>query len=214
MVPHPQRTKGRPCPLSNVDLFIPLTGKREVAVLHVFFSSLVFLPCYREFHIVVDEEEDYWNVVSAVPAQLQNVHVHLNPCPYTKINADVSLHHQWSDFWADNYTKAEFVMFMDSDSMFSHPLTCQSLFDEEGLPYWAYWPNYRHINSPAILEHIWGIYVGSFMTHFPIVVPAFAFPGLRKLVIDKMGATNFHDAILVISHMHPNSVSQFDLLGE
>lgn len=48
----------------------------------------------------------------------------------------------WANLVTDHFTDAEFVMFLDTDSILAYPVTCQSLFDDAGKPLWCARPTF------------------------------------------------------------------------
>jgi hypothetical protein len=86
--------------------------------------------------------------------------------------------------------------------MFTFPVTCQSLFDDDGKPYWFYWPHkdfgFKGSYLIGILlnklvdltvDLLDGFYVGNFMSFFPIIVPRDSLSLVREVRIFR--ATQF-----------------------
>jgi hypothetical protein len=182
--PHPHDGRAG-CALSNVDVIVPFTGKRDVLNLeNLYKSMMLFLPCYRKMHIIVPGgyDDEYLDVKTNIPSYLGNVFVHREFAPPTVKKQNMMLLKQWGNFYTENYTDAEYVMFMDSDSMFAYPLACQSMFDEKGKPYAYYWPDFNFAETDVVSKHLFGGFVGDFMVAFPQVYPTSMFVRLRKRV--------------------------------
>ena len=46
---------------------------------------------------------------------------------------------QWVNLWADNFSKAEYIMQLDTDTVFNFPITKRTLFDTNGQPFLPFW---------------------------------------------------------------------------
>jgi hypothetical protein len=164
----PHIYNNQPCPFDNMDIFIPFTGRREIITLtYLFKSILAFVPCYRQLHLFVPNEDDYRAILSSVPAALTNVLIHLEAAPPV-VPKLMRLRMQWGQFWADNYTTAEWVMFVDSDSLFTHPLTCQAVFDNHGRSYMMYYDGWDVFNDTFVNLLTNNGYRGDFMASMPM----------------------------------------------
>ena len=106
---------------------------------------------------------------------------------------------QWPMLWADNFTSAPFVFFLDVDAVPVMPLRCQHFFDEEGrvLQY-----AFHHVPHPvtvwtkpcsdifldaqrrrgiAFPREFTSFMAGlDFMNFWPVVAPRWALPRVRR----------------------------------
>jgi hypothetical protein len=133
-----------PCPFDDLDIIIPLVGRRDLLLLDALLKSIQnFMPCYREMHIFVPDMDDYKAVLGALPMSLPNVQVHIQRIPpglSFGVQSAKLVWTQYGNFLIDEYSSATYFMFMDSDSILHFPVTCQSLFDYKGRPIWLPFP--------------------------------------------------------------------------
>lgn len=215
-------TNARPCPLDNVDLVL-FTGKRDLLTLDYLWKSIdLFVPCYRRLVVTSDTAEDLLAVATTVPSHLPNVVLLLESYPPAVASLPMFDKSQWGNWWADNYTDAEYVLFLDSDSLFSLPVTCSALFEPAtGRPYWFYWPHAPRF-SAATNRILRGSGLlptgkaskGNFMAYFPIVVRREWLALARRVATDAVaGARSFDEAFASLVRADPASLSQFHAIG-
>jgi hypothetical protein len=165
----PHQFSNQPCPFDHVDFVVPFTGRREMMMVDYLMKSIMmFVPCYRQMHIIVPNEDDYKAIDSVIPPVLANVFIHIEVTP-PEIK-EFYLQMQWGQFWTDNYTDAEYVMFLDSDVFFAYPMTCQATFDSSGRSLWPYYDGWDIYNKSFTRLMSNGVYLGDFMSVFPITV--------------------------------------------
>ena len=66
-------------------------------------------------------------------------------------------------------------MMVDTDVVFTLPVTCSSLFDRQGRPYMLYWDFGAQPQFVQPCEDMIGGCVGSFMAFFPMILPVSMF---------------------------------------
>jgi len=118
---------------------------------------------------------------------------------------------QWPFMWADNWTRAEHVLILDTDTWPVLPLRCHHLFDAEERPIWHtwHWPKppawTKHVNAmlPRLAQS-----PRDFMTFFPVVIPRKVLPTARA-VVERAHGVHFDAAWLKIENP-----SYADILGK
>ena len=92
--------------------------------------------------------------------------------------------------WADKYsesTGAEYIMLLDTDVIFAMPVTCASIFDENGKLYQMSWAIEPQIGfRPSCQSLLGGSCKWSYMSNLPFVMPVRAFPELRKYISENL----------------------------
>ena len=118
---------------------------------------------------------------------------------------------QWPFMWADNWTRAEHIMILDTDTWPVLPLRCHHLFDTEERPIWHTW---QWPKPPAWTAHVNAMLPRSaqsprdFMTFFPVVIPRKVLPTARAIVARAHGV-HFDAAWLKIKNP-----SYADIIGK
>jgi len=207
------------CPLDNVDVLV-FTGSRDLLVLQYLWRSIeLFLPCYRELVVTTDTEGASLSILAgSVPASLPNVRIIVERYPEAVAALQPFDRVQWGNWWADNYTDAEYLLFLDSDAMLALPVTCESLFDDAGRPKWFYWPHIHRFRAATddVLRGSGAASssLGNFMAYFPVVMRREWLAATRAAVVlaAGLGAT-FDESLLWLISRHPMGVSQFHLMG-
>ncbi|CAM9373383.1 unnamed protein product, partial [Scytosiphon promiscuus] len=121
---------------------------------------------------------------------------------------------QYSNFYADMYTDAEFVAIVDTDSAFQTPALPSDLF-EDGKPIVTGFNLQGQWRSKVTEEAVGGRKdIGTFMTTyaFPVVLRASDMPRVRAGIADNLGAATFEEAFHMICSAGAKSYSQFDVI--
>jgi len=133
---------------------------------------------------------------------------------------------QWPQFWADKYVSptADYVMFMDSDSILTLPVTCRAFFNPDGkilLPAWRWDTLVRY--SKICQEALGKDCFLGFMNYYPFLFPVRLLGPLREHVVKNRKASNFNNAIWTWDQLAPSrnppkteghtELSQFVIMG-
>jgi len=220
----PRASNSQSCPTKNIDVFI-VAEQRSFALVEWTVSSIqLFMPCRGTLHIVCDpgETAKLLTYVGMVP----DIKIHEMKRPKSLTNTTAFVMMQWPQFWADKYVSptADYVMFMDSDSILTFPVTCRALFNPEGriiLPAWRWdaFPRFTKLCEEGLGK---SCFLG-FMNYFPFLFPVRLLGPLREIIVKNRNASNFNNAIwywdyLTPSRNPPNSkewtyLSQFIIMG-
>ncbi|CAM9643137.1 unnamed protein product, partial [Hapterophycus canaliculatus] len=121
---------------------------------------------------------------------------------------------QYSNFYADLYTDAEFLAIVDTDSAFRVPVVPSDLFEGDkpivkGFNQESDWTS--HVSTIAIGGHE---SVGRFMTRysFPVVLRASDMPKIRSGIAKNMGAATFEEAFHFLCSAGAGTYSQFEII--
>ena len=118
---------------------------------------------------------------------------------------------QWPFMWADNWTRAEHILVLDTDTWPMLPLRCHHLFDTEERPVWHTW---QWPKPPAWTAHVNAMLPRSaqsprdFMTFFPVVIPRKVLPTARATV-ERAHGVHFDAAWLKV-----RNPSYADIIGK
>ena len=154
---------------------------------HLQRSLDMFMPCYGHLHLVLDE--DVQRDIHAWLTVHERVRFHrlLDPQAGEDVDAVKELHgymlQQWVMLWADRLVEpsAQFVLFLDTDTVLTMPVSCSSLFDDAGRPYVPYWTSWwQTAYFPACRELIHPNCSRSFMAFLPILFPTALFAPFRQ----------------------------------
>lgn len=140
---------GQQCPTSNIDIFV-VSSKQDFPLLPLLLRSIdAFMPCRGHMHVVVDPADVG---IARAWVDLNNPKVHLHELQLPKKLARIPgyLAQQWIMLWADRLaasvgSAADYLMYIDTDSALGLPVTCTSLFDEQGRVYLGGFPPYMQI---------------------------------------------------------------------
>jgi hypothetical protein len=159
------------CPTSNIDLFM-VSSKKEFPLLHLALRSVeAFMPCRGAMHIVIDAP-DRDALRTWVDSDNPRIHVHESALPQHipgLRNLTGYLAQQWMMLWADRLaasvgSQPDYMMYLDTDSVLALPVTCASLFDQQGRVYIGSWPVNKQLQFAVGPEAFLGIkYNSSFM---------------------------------------------------
>ena len=120
---------------------------------------------------------------------------------------------QYSNFYSDNYTQAEYVAIVDSDAFFATPVTPDDLFIR-GKPRILGYNGCCTGWHWSLEEAIGGYPMGEFMAviGFPIIIKRAHFADVRTHIRKRMKAGSFEEAFKLICIKYPSRYSQFDLI--
>ncbi|CAN0257895.1 unnamed protein product, partial [Scytosiphon promiscuus] len=121
---------------------------------------------------------------------------------------------QYSNFYADLYTDAEFLAIVDTDSAFQAPAVPSDLF-ENGKPIVVGFNQRSAWNSNITTQAVGGGEdVSSFMHvySFPVVLRASDLPSMRAGIAENLGTETFDDAFHMICSPGAGSYSQFNII--
>ena len=179
--------------------------------------------CFPRLHVITGE--DRLPKARAAFAGVPNSTVRANQFSPALAHVDTYWIIQWHCVWADNFTTAPYVMFMDVDAVPILPMRCQHLFNPDGR---LLQHAFRHANDPAhwvkpcsnvffdaqgrgeVFPRPFTSFMAGldFMSFWPIVAPRWAMPRMRQLVTQHRNASCFDDAFLNMA------VSHADLIGK
>ena len=160
------------------------------------------MACFPRLHVITGEEhqikarryfEHVPNVTIRENALSLPIQESLNMSSYFLI--------QWHIMWADNFTKAPYIMYFDVDAVPILPLNCQHMFDDEDrvlVHSWNRGPGPPLGWIPAVSnvfveaeakfgEKLKGNFTQflqgwDFMTFWPLITPRRVLPTIRRLV--------------------------------
>ena len=169
------------CPFGDVDLLLIVIQRDLPLVAHLMQSVDLFMPCYGFLHIVTDGVEDERRLRAWMRVH-ERVRFHRMAAPANLSHLDGYLLQMWKANWADRLVSptARFVMMMDTDSLFTLPVTCRSLFDGRGRPHMLFWGFDSQMQFVQPCQDMVGGCVGSFMAFFPITFPVSMFAPMRE----------------------------------
>ncbi|CAN0057751.1 unnamed protein product, partial [Scytosiphon promiscuus] len=121
---------------------------------------------------------------------------------------------QYSNFYADLYTDADFLAIVDTDSAFRAPVVPSDLF-EDGKPIVVGFNQQSEWTSNVSTRAVGGHEgVGRFMSRysFPVVLRASDMPEMRAGIARNMGAATFEEAFHMICSAGAGTYSQFEII--
>eukprot|EP01116_Phalansterium_solitarium_P013776 TRINITY_DN31193_c0_g1_i1.p1 TRINITY_DN31193_c0_g1~~TRINITY_DN31193_c0_g1_i1.p1 ORF type:complete len:430 (+),score=74.48 TRINITY_DN31193_c0_g1_i1:1743-3032(+) len=201
----------------SVDLIVRAAGNPStLGVLEYMFRSVeLFWPKNVGRVIAVFDAEDEGNVQLALPPY---VTVFYETVPPELQATGGRYFNQWSQFWADNYTDAEYIVYIDSDSMLSTKVTYDLLFRDT--------PNGRRsilIGSkefqkggwqPATEWYLRRPEVANFMDQLPMIFPRSMLAPLRDYVVKQHPECKSFDHCVLLGGRQPaHVVSTFVAYG-
>lgn len=185
-----------------VDCFIKSYAADKPWLQYCLRSIQKFATGFRTIHLVVPDTRKWWDGSYAI----NNLHV----TEAEEYGNDGYLSQQVFKLHADTISDAEFILFMDSDTIFTRPVTPETFFINDKIA-WLYTP-YSKIKTPwqPIIEQFFRHPVAfEFMRRHPIIVPSWLLPALRKY------CRTMHDVQLneyVMAQPH-RAFSEFNALG-
>lgn len=126
---------------------------------------------------------------------------------------------QWHNLWADNYTgdSNRYVMYLDSDLIFSRPFTRDALFDAQGRPYWFHfeWASNFGLKFQKECEELIGSCPYATMSIFPIITTPGVLKKTRDLIMERWPAADFERSLVkwMKTTRGVEHLSQFTLIG-
>lgn len=188
------------CPFSNVAVVV-FAAAADFPMMYFTLTTLSrFMLCSNKIHLVIDTAD--------VPASMlwfaENMGRHivqLHSFPLPEIAALKAIgdgreksmvSHHWGKFWADTFVEkdsgADFIMFMDVDSILAMPMSCKSMFNEKGLPHYVSVPWNADSKAAKSTCEQWtgGACDRSFAATIPFLMPLNAFEPLRTFVRSKL----------------------------
>lgn len=163
-----------------------------------------------------DVPEDHAHAVEEVLRMQRDVRstAHFMPARPEVYHSKGHTRQQWAMFWADNYTDAPLVGFVDTDAVFVAPVSDAALFDGAGRPrvlatvgapanhWWSSAPAATYV----ALGHLEAMRC---MTYFPVVVKREHLAPMRAHITQAVGAATFDDAFARFSR---GIFSQFNIM--
>ncbi|KAI9029340.1 hypothetical protein DFJ74DRAFT_657918 [Hyaloraphidium curvatum] len=203
----------------KVDVFV-VAAHDAMPMLEALIRSLnLFMPCRGTLHIFADEPDLARVQVWAAGATLGNAVIRPFVAPPSFSDVEGYVLQSWFMFYADKYVSptAEYVMFMDTDSLLSLPVTKKALMTSDGKLYLPGWDLKTATQFYAPCRHFLGSGCGTnFMAYFPFSMPKSSFARLRA-AIEAHTKTDFDTAFL---HWHASkspaqrrTFSQFFIMG-
>ena len=106
---------------------------------------------------------------------------------------------QWLKFWADNFTNAEYVGFVDTDTVFVSRLTKRDFFDEKNKPIVRPmygkprkgWVGKWHLIPEQTFLSTGSKEAFNCMTYFPIIVKTAHLKTIRQIIMNNLGFKYF-----------------------
>ena len=225
-------------PLSQLELVVttfPDNGKFE-ELETTLLKSLAFLwPGPLNMTVVLDDciihqdtpsqSAQYWNhqiqslVDSLSPQESHRVRVAWNPLCNTTLYGPGWSIQQLVMLWADNFTSAPWIGFVDDDTIVTKAVQEYDLFDDQGRPraivrYQAVGGPHgnmtlqQHRKSYEAFREPSFIYA---MSYFPVIVRRAHLPGIRQAMLDAHPEFEYFDQLFQVLFPH-TMFSQFMLM--
>jgi hypothetical protein len=166
-----------------------------------------FMPCDGKIHIVIDRQ-DMLAASAWINLDDASIRLHALDVPPELAFPPGYQAQAWVMMWADTFVRldndstADFIMFMDTDGPLGLPVTCRSLFNEDGKLYLAGWD--LHSTQPQFVkcvEDMVGPGRTSYMSFFPFIMPISAFGRMRARIAHRLNATDFNHALVMWSDL-------------
>lgn len=198
------------CPFGNIDLFIVVVERDFPILAHLLLSLDLFMSCYGYLHIITDTLQDELKLRTWMRIHERVIFHRMNPPDNLKHVIGYILQ-AWKANWVDTLAQpsADYAMIMDTDVLFTLPVTCRSLFDERGRPYLGSWSIKSQGQFVAPCEEMIGTgnCTRSYMAFFPILLDLRIFAPARQHAIARLEQaynTSFHgsfdDAFAMWTH--------------
>ena len=170
------------CEFHDLDVFI-VANKENFEFLVIMLNSFdAFMPCFNHMHVVVDEPDKIL-IGNLLKSRKYNATVNIltgrGPTSDVQISPSGYFNQAWIMMWADYYvdlraTNASYVMFLDTDTVFSFPISRATLFDSQGRIYMGGWDtwisSYYHDHCLDLIGEICRDALG-YMSFFPFTYP-------------------------------------------
>lgn len=219
------------CPLNNVDVVI-FASNSDFPMMYFTLTTLSrFMPCSHKVHLMIDRAD--------VPASLlwfaeymgnHRIVLHAFESPstvpvisgMTDRHAAAEIGHRWGKLWADKLIeegdKADYIMFLDVNTILAMPVTCKSLFDAKGRLHHVGVPMDTFATFfPTCLEMTGGKCDRSYMSVMPFVMPRQAMEPMRAHIHKKLDANakSFDDAFnLWLRNKDWHTFNPYQIMGE
>ena len=207
----------------QLELFLRMTSSKQGLFRDVFLQSLrMFWPAEHVRLLVVldDENEDDHAWGADLKTLLDTYGFASARVEFEPPTEDVYItghdRQQWSMFWADNFTSAEYVGFVDTDTLFTtrvHPgdlFECgrpvmHGLVGQQTNDWWSRTALATEValGQPQIMRG---------MTYFPVIMNVQHLKHLRTHMVEKLHAPNFNAAMRSIIFDHA-PFSQFSIMA-
>jgi hypothetical protein len=191
----------RQCPTENIDIFIAASSRDFPLLVFLMQSIKVFMPCHGIIHFLLDES-DMLNIGAWVDVTDPKIRLHNLTIPPVLTHMNGYIAQAWAMMWADLFaqkvgSKADYMMFLDTDSVLGLTVTCKSLFDSEGRIYIAGWGLRAKQNQfVRCVEDMVGDGDTSYMSYFPFTMPMGSFARMRTSITTRLNSntSNFDEA--------------------
>lgn len=215
----PQQEVSPLCPTANIDIFF-VTYKADFPLATFLIQSIhTFMPCHGHIHIFVDAG-DLLKIRAWVDTQNPRIHLHVLKTPTILDHLSPYIAQAWAMMWADAYAKqvnstADFMMFLDTDSMLGLPVTCRSLFSDDGKLYIGGWDLMsKQPQFAQSINDMVGPGKASYMSFLPFTMPISTFSRMRGHISHRLnGGTDFDQAFAEWSRRPKVSVKFFTQFG-
>lgn len=177
------------CPFADIDIMIPVAEHHFPLMAQLMATLEEMMPCYGKLILLVDTVTDAVRLRGWVHLPEDKVLFHyLTPIPPALGPIDKYIYQSEILHWADTLVSptAKYVMSLDTDVVFTMPITCKSLFDDEGRVYMPYTDLSHQLQFVDSCEDFVGHCVGSWMIFFPMLFPVSMFAPLREHVLQRM----------------------------
>eukprot|EP00808_Paulinella_micropora_P008034 g25317.t1 len=193
---HGSKVSLTPCNLSKIDIFLVVCDKCYLMFKILMDSVRYFFPCHGIIHVLTDNKNsEVWKHWSG----RDRIVLHDSFWKYANVpflfKQDMYrgyMLQQIAMMWADKYAQdvgsdAEYIMFLDADSVLGLPVTCKSLFSRDGRLLIAGWDiylqeQYRR-SCQLMLNTTCDI---SYMAFFPFTMPMSLFQPMRDKVVHSL----------------------------
>mmetsp|Transcript_2967 Transcript_2967/g.10733 ORF Transcript_2967/g.10733 Transcript_2967/m.10733 type:complete len:698 (-) Transcript_2967:270-2363(-) len=203
------------CPLHDVAIMVHVgPGSAELLSLGILMTSIsLFVPCFESLNIFRSANISVENLSVALGSLEPLTTIwSLDETAISHVVRDSGWLRQWSRMWSDNFTRATYFMFMDSDTIFNRPVTRDTFFNDIGLPVWYYWPESESYMKEAHVALGSDSVQYSFTTYYPFFIPREAFSTARELMTVRWQTATFDEAFRNAVTTFP-SFSEFNVLG-
>ena len=201
----------------TMDLLV-FTGPQDWHSLpYLFSSTMLFMPCYRNFHVVTPDHESFTTIEHLLPKNMRGLTAHtFTPSDeFCAQNLTKRVFGFWKDagqlvnLWADNYTAgADYILQVDSDTVFNYPVTQpEVLFASPDRPHLFHWDGVEAPWTKARAKLFGGPASMQFMAKFPV----FSTPALLRSVRNRITSAYKQSLDWVFSQ--GLALSQFDMIG-
>ena len=217
----------------DLQLFVPtFPGKGFEEIQTTLIRSLQFFWPLEHLNILVVLDENVVqgdterksmtaNVKSFFREGVQSVSVAYNPRWNQSIYGQGWCIQQLIMFWADNFTDAEYIGFLDDDSLFSMAVTPADLFDSQGRPrvFSRYYTGSKDIDWVRIdlrqshFAYGWPAYVFT-MAYFPVIIRRDHLSLIRSEILRRHKEYSYFDEFFLALRKRDGRFCQFCIMFE